>query len=162
MSDDAAVGVNGVAGGVDPTSTTARQARVASLVVGLGAVSVLAIARWLDPSASGHSTHLQLGLQPCTFLAVSGWPCPMCGATTTFALLADGRVLDGLKNQPFAAFLFLADAAVAGISLADAFWPRGRWRRIGDVLRPHESRLAVAFVVAMFVGWIWKIAMMEF
>lgn len=142
--------------------TTANQARLASLVVGLGALGVLGIAKWLDPSASGHSTHLQLGLQPCTFLAVTGWPCPMCGATTTFALLADGHVMKGLWNQPFAAFLFVADAVVAGISLADAIWPRERWRRIGDALRPHEPRLAAAFVIAMILGWIWKIALMEF
>ncbi len=147
---------------VDVWRTTANQARVASLLVGVGALGVLIVARWLDPSGSGHSTHLQLGLQPCTFLAVTGWPCPMCGATTTFALMADGRVLQGLWNQPFAAFLFLADAVVAGISLADAAWPRGRWRRIGDALRPHEPQLAVAFVTAMMLGWIWKIAMMRF
>ena len=144
------------------SGTTAGQVRVASLVVGIGALGVLGIARWLDPAASGHSTHLQLGLQPCSFLAVTGWPCPMCGATTTFALLADGHVLEGLWNQPFASFLFLANAVVAGISLADAAWPRGRWRRNGDAVRPHEAQLAVAFVVAMLLGWIWKIALMKF
>lgn len=141
--------------------TSARQARLASLVVGLGALGGLLVARWLDPAPGGHSTHLQLGLRPCTFLEVSGWPCPMCGATTSWALLADGRVWESFYNQPFAAVLFLLDAVVAGISLAEALWPTGRWRRIGDRVRPHESRVAVAFVVAMMAGWTWKIAMMS-
>ena len=68
-------------------------ARLTSGSVMLSGLAVLGVARWLAPAQAGHSTHTQLGLDPCTFLALTGWPCPMCGATTTFALMADGRIV---------------------------------------------------------------------
>ena len=32
-------------------------------------------------------THQQLGLPPCNFVTLTGYPCPACGMTTSFALL---------------------------------------------------------------------------
>jgi hypothetical protein len=133
--------------------------RLASAGVGLGAVALLAVSAWLEPVAAGHSTHLQLGLMPCTFLAVTGWPCPMCGGTTTFALLADGRIVDGFLNQPFAALLFLGTIAIAVLGMLEAIAPRDRWRRISDVTIGFEGRIAALLGIAMIAGWTWKIWM---
>lgn len=144
---------------VDPARQ--RNARISSAVVGFGGVGLLAVSAWLTPAVQGHSTHTQLGLLPCTFLALSGYPCPMCGATTSFALMAEGRVPEALVTQPFAAFLFVLTVVVTGVSLTEAAVPRGRWTKLSYAMRPHELRLAAGFLLAMFAGWIWKIAMMH-
>jgi hypothetical protein len=149
-----------VSGDVASVSAAGRPAaRLASAVVALGATGVLGIAAWLEPSAAGHSTHLQLGLAPCTFLALTGWPCPMCGATTTFALLAHGRILEGLINQPFAALLFLGTIGIGVLAGLEAASPRGRWERLSDSTIGREGRVAAVFLGMMAGAWAWKIAL---
>ena len=57
-------------------------------------VGVFAIAIALDPYKDGKlwlsETHRQLGLPPCTFKAVTGYPCPSCGMSSSFALAIRG------------------------------------------------------------------------
>ena len=70
------------------------------IVVGL--LGVFAIALALDPYQDDGSprvmaTHQQLGLPPCTFLEVTGVPCPACGMTTSFSLLVRGDVTNSLR-----------------------------------------------------------------
>ena len=137
-------------------ATPRTWSRLLSVPTALGTGTVLAIARWLEPSPTGVETHLQLGLRPCTILTWTGWPCPMCGATTTFALLADFRVLDAIHNQPFAALLFTMTVAVFGISLAEVVSPKERWIRLLDWSEPYEGWLAVGFLTAMAAGWAYK------
>jgi hypothetical protein len=132
--------------------------RWGSAVVAVGSGAVLGIARWLEPSPQGFGTHQQLGLYPCTFLAWTGHPCPMCGATTTFALMADFRPLDAVINQPFAALLAAMTLGAFGVSVAEAVLPRRRWSRISASLRDREAKLAGAFLGLMGLSWIWKLA----
>lgn len=131
--------------------------RVVSGGLGLGAGVVLLVARWLEPAVEGHGTHTQLGLSDCTFFFLTGHPCPMCGATTTFALMADFRWWEGLVNQPFAALLFLLTLAVCSVGLAEAVWPRGRWIRLAEAVEPFEGRVAAGMLVLMIAGWTMKI-----
>lgn len=68
----------------------------------LALVAVFSIAIWLNPyeadgSARRMATHQQLGLPPCTFVAVTGTPCPACGMTTSFSLLVRGDVGNSLR-----------------------------------------------------------------
>ena len=68
----------------------------------IGLVGVFAIAIKLDPYQDDGAprviaTHQQLGLPPCTFLEVTGVPCPACGMTTSFALLVRGDVMNSLR-----------------------------------------------------------------
>jgi hypothetical protein len=64
-----------------------------------GIAVVLAIALRLNPydPTTGEpftqGTHTQLGLPPCNFLVISGFPCPSCGMTTSFSLLMHGDVV---------------------------------------------------------------------
>ena len=83
-----------------------RLVRLVSVLLFLGTGVVLVLAVWLEPSSQGHSTHTQLGLYPCTMLSFTGFPCPMCGMTTTLALMADLRFLQAALNQPFGVLLF--------------------------------------------------------
>jgi hypothetical protein len=130
----------------------------AGLAAGIGAVFVTA--SLVDPDPAGHGTHLRLGLGQCTVLSLTGWPCPMCGATTTFSLMAHLRPLDALVNQPFAFLLFGLSAFALGVAVAEVVDPRSRWSRILRVLEPRETWWAGTFLLAMALGWAYKAATM--
>ncbi|MCB9677855.1 MAG: DUF2752 domain-containing protein [Alphaproteobacteria bacterium] len=121
---------------------------------------MLGTALWLDASPEGHGTHTQLGLNSCSFLVATGYPCPMCGATTTFTLWAHVHPIAGIVNQPFASLLFLMTVATFAIGLAEVVDPRSRWERILRVLAPWEGVLATAFLGLMGLSWIYKIWLM--
>ena len=69
--------------------TEQRRESVGAMV---GAATVLIVASALTPDSSGHGTHEHLFLLPCLFKTLTGLPCPFCGLTTSFALMADGTV----------------------------------------------------------------------
>jgi hypothetical protein len=98
-------------------------ARAVYLAFALSALTILAVAANLTPSASGLGTHTQLGLPACGFLSRTGWPCPSCGLTTSFALAARGRFGDAAFVQPFGFCLFVALAAAAAFFLYRAIRP---------------------------------------
>lgn len=133
------------------------RARLVSGGLALSAFSLLSVAAWLEPSTAGHGTHRQLGLPPCTFLSLTGQPCPMCGATTTFALMAEGRVWEGFWNHPLGALLFLATLGVVGVGLAEALVPAARWERLARAADLRGTAAAATFLVAVIGGWTWKI-----
>ncbi len=132
-----------------------------SAFVALCTGTILLLAAWLTPSPLGHATHLQLGLGNCSFLVATGYPCPMCGMTTTFALLAHLHPIQAFINQPFGVVLFSMTVGSFAISTAEAIQPVGRWGRVLDRLAPYEGRLAALFIFAMGLGWTYKIAMMR-
>lgn len=134
--------------------------RLVSAVLVLAIGTVFTLSALLVPSSDGHGTHLQLGLGPCTFLTLTGLPCPMCGATTSFTLMAHLRPLAAFVNQPFAALLFLLSAGVLGVSVAELVDPRSRWTRILDWLEPREGWLAAGFLGIMALAWVYKVLTM--
>lgn len=140
---------------------SALAVRLLSLSLALGTGTVLFLAWWLEPSATGHGTHTQLGLGQCTFLSLTGYPCPMCGVTTTFALLADLRPVAALVNQPFGVLMFGLTVAVFAIATAETVQPRQRWSRIGARLAPYDPVLGIGFLGLMALGWIYKVALMN-
>lgn len=88
---------------------------VAGVVCALSA-GLLVVAAQLSPVPGGVGTHTQLGMAPCGFLDNTGMPCATCGMTTSFALAADGRLIDAFINQPAGAMLALMVAVVAILS----------------------------------------------
>jgi hypothetical protein len=84
----------------------------------------------------------------------------MCGATTTFALLAHFRFLEGVVNQPFAALLYVMTVTAFVISVMEALRPRNRWAALYKRIEPWEGISAVAFLALMAIGWIYKILSM--
>lgn len=144
-----------------PVAVSVRTvSRLASVPVFLGAGAVLGLAGWLTPDASGHSTHTQLGFDGCTILTLTGWPCPMCGMTTTFSLMAHLRPLEALYNQPFGVVLFLGTVAVAGIAAAEIVAPTDRWRRLWAMILPREGLITAVFLAGLAGGWLWKLFLM--
>lgn len=84
----------------DPTFAFWIRGLLVAIVLGLAAV--FTVAYWLNPyeadgSAKRIATHQQLGLPPCTFVDVTGIPCPACGMTTSFALLVRGDIFSSLR-----------------------------------------------------------------
>jgi hypothetical protein len=134
--------------------------RLVSAVIAGGSGTVIGLAAWLEPAAEGHGTHLQLGLGTCSFLQLTDVPCPMCGATTTFALMAHLRVGEALINQPFAALLFLLTVAMFAVATSEVVLPRGLWGKLLRPLEPYEGWLALTFLGLMGAGWIYKTVQM--
>ncbi len=131
--------------------------RLVGATFGLPSGIVLGIARWLEPDPAGVGTHQQLGLGGCSILTFTGWPCPMCGMTTTFAHLAHGNLVQGIATQPFGVALFLVTLAFCALGLADLAVPSGRLRRIASWLSPWEVPIAISVLVGMTLGWIYKV-----
>jgi Protein of unknown function (DUF2752) len=125
-----------------------------SAVVG-GLVLVFGVAIWLNPyDRAGRplrlATHQQLGLPPCTFYALTGWPCPSCGMTTSFALLVRGDVVNSLKANAVGTLLALAGLALIPWGLASVV--RGRLLA-GARLARLAPKALILFVVLMTVRW---------
>jgi hypothetical protein len=135
--------------------------RVASMGIVFGTGAVLGVAAWLTPADGGHATHLQLGLGRCTFLTLTGVPCPMCGMTTTFSLLAHLHPLVAIRTQPFGVVLFAMTVSAFAIAVSEVVYPTDRWRRLWKTVEPYENMLATLFLLGMGVGWMWKILVMR-
>ncbi|MDP2315456.1 MAG: DUF2752 domain-containing protein [Pseudomonadota bacterium] len=130
--------------------------RTVGLLLGLPSATVVGLAAWLTPATQGFGTHMQLGLGGCAMLTMTGWPCPMCGMTTTFALMAHFRPLDAFVNQPFGVVLFSLTLLTALLGIADMVTGRGVIRQAFRWVGRREQLLAVGLLVGMIGGWIYK------
>jgi hypothetical protein len=68
------------------------------------------------------SSHTQLGMPPCNFVAMTGKPCPSCGMTTSFALLVRGDVLSSLRANWVGSCLCVLWAVTMVWALASSLW----------------------------------------
>lgn len=126
------------------------------LVLFAGPLAVVITAALLTPSPSGHGTHTQLGLPPCGFLVYTGYPCPGCGLTTSFAHMVRLQVVGAAQANPFGILLFTA--TVLTIPLA----AMGIVRRLPvvDTLdRLHAEKIAIGLSVVSIVTWLVRISM---
>lgn len=130
--------------------------------IALGLMAVFAIACWLNPyDASGRplsmETHRQLGLPPCTFYTLTGGlPCPSCGMTTSFALLARGDVWNSLRANAVGTLLAVFGLVLLPWSLLCA--ARGRTYFIAS-MEGALLKIVLAFVVVMLARWAVVVAM---
>lgn len=131
--------------------------RFVALTLLLPSATPLVVAALLDPDPAGVGTHRQLGLGGCTMLQLTGWPCPMCGMTTTFSLAIHGRLIEALLCQPFGLALFLLTVATALVSLVELVRPVGLWRRAWDWIGLKEGWIAAALMLGLLVGWAYKL-----
>lgn len=137
-----------------PGSVSTWKVRLASAAVAIASTAILAVALRLSPSTTGLGTHTAIGLPPCGFLESTGLPCPTCGMTTAFSLMAHGRPIAAFRAQPAGALLFVITLAsmLAGWRAA---WtgrlPRINWDWLGT-----GTGLAMLGVV-FFGAWAWTI-----
>jgi hypothetical protein len=137
----------------DPPAKLAGWVRVALALMAAGFATVLGIAVWLDPYTPDGgrrtmSTHTQLGLPPCTFAEVYGKPCPSCGMTTSFALLAHGDPAGSLRANWVGTLLAAYLAVLVPWGLVGAWRGRHLWVRSGELL----LTVSVGVLLVLLVG----------
>lgn len=115
---------------------------------------MLAVASRLDPAPDGHGTHEQLGLQPCVWLMVSGYPCPTCGMTTACAHAANADLLASFHAQPLGMAIALVAAAGFWIGLHTGVTGSVAGRFTGPLF---SQRGAILGVGALLAAWVYKL-----
>jgi len=130
-----------------------------ALLAVCGATLLLFVALRLltTPDASGHSTHEQLGLPPCTLMELTGFPCPGCGVTTAMSHLVHGQWRMSLAAQPFGVLLSLVALVVCALSVRDSARGADAWSGFRRRWRPWMSW---GLGGAMLAAWIYKIAVL--
>lgn len=108
-----------------PVARASTSDRLIAALVATVCLGVIAIACWLTPSEQGFGTHRQLGLAPCGWAITFGKPCLTCGMTTSFTLMAHGRIFDSFLAQPAGALL--------SILTAGFFWPAAHQAVLGSL-----------------------------
>lgn len=110
--------------------------RTLVLAFALIGFAALTLARALTPDPRGFGTHEALGLAPCRARAISGEPCPSCGATTALAWALRGEPARAVRANPAGALLalslptlilWLATLAARGRTLGRHDAPWGFW-----------------------------------
>lgn len=133
----------------DPTLLSRAQ-RAVLLTTGAVLLSLLALAAVLEPDPRGLGTHERLGLPPCTFRQLTGYRCPSCGMTTSWAQLVRGRIVDAFRDNAGGALLGLVSMLLAPWSLISG--GRGRW--LWGRIEPRAVFAAVWLWVAVtLIDW---------
>src|SRR3990172_8946598 len=110
--------------------------RLYALVFAAIGLAVLAAAGWMTPDRSHLGTHRQLGLPPCAFVAVTGFPCPTCGMTTSFSFVVRGRLFEAAKSSLFGSFLAISTVVLTAAGLVCSIigrYPNLNWYRVDAV-----------------------------
>jgi hypothetical protein len=112
----------------------------------------------LAPTAQGFGTHEQLGLPPCAFFRITGFPCPSCGLTTCFAHAARLHLHEAFITQPFGLLLFLF--VVLTIPLAG--WLIYRGVPLRQLISAPFAKPAFGLLLTLYLlGWFYKLAVMN-
>jgi hypothetical protein len=146
---------------VEPWDGAASEPRLAwwvrlnLVLMGAGLLVVFAIAALLHPYdangvANTQETHRQLGLPKCSFYEKTGLPCPSCGFTTSFSLLAHGDPINALRANSVGTLLAAYAMLALPWALASAFF--GRYLIIRSAEKVLITSLIV-FVVLMLTRW---------
>jgi hypothetical protein len=101
----------------------------------------------------------RLPLIPCTFLHLTGWPCPLCGFTRSFWAIANGQLGGALVNCPLALGVYLC--AVLLFLWNAATLASGVVLLRGPMLRcpPARHRKITGVVLLLFLlNWGYRLA----
>jgi hypothetical protein len=133
-----------------PRPVLSSSTRWAMVLGAIGLAAVLGVACRLEPDPRGYGTHTQLGLFPCMFAQVTGYRCPSCGMTTSFAWFVRGRFERSWQANPVGSLLAPTCAVLIPWLLAGA----ARGRPIGcRSLEPFLIGLVVAIVALSLLSW---------
>lgn len=138
----------------DDGPAASSNTRIMGLLVGVCCLALMMVAATLKPSPDGLATHTELGLQRCAFLQNTGFPCPSCGMTTSFAWFARGNFVASAYIQPMGAML----ALICCCCVWGGFYIALTGRPIHRLLRRVPSRYTVWPLISLAVAaWGWKI-----
>ena len=100
-----------------------------------------------------------LPLRPCTFLQLTGYPCPFCGFTRSFQAMSHGDWAFALYNSPIACLVYVGVVVVFvwnavgllfGVKLS-----RNRFLRLNAV----KARWGIAiFSVLLALNWVYRLS----
>jgi len=129
--------------------------RAALLGIALGIIAVFITAWRIDPykgvgAAERMGTHQQLGLWPCTFLDVTGVPCPGCGLTTSFAYSVRADVANAARANWVGFLMVIACAITVPWALASAYHGRALWVPSLEWL---VSTGTLVMFILLFIRW---------
>jgi hypothetical protein len=136
----------------------AMSERVLAGIMACASLGLLLVAFMLTPSAEGHGTHRQLGLQPCVWASALGQPCPTCGMTTSFAYAARADFLGSFRAQPLGFFMALSVAAAFWVCLHVMLTGSTLARAAAGFMGPRVLWLGLA---ALLAAWVYKIAVWQ-
>jgi hypothetical protein len=130
--------------------------RLYALTFALMGLAVLGVAARMTPSRDHLGTHRQLGLPPCSFAAMTGYPCPTCGMTTAYACLVRGQLIEAVRASIFGTVLAAGTAALVILGLACAVigrYPNLNWYRVDAVKVVYFAALFLAASWAFKIAW---------
>lgn len=128
-------------------------ARSIGLLICSAVLVLFAMAASLTPAPSGFGTHRQLGLPPCTTLAVFGIRCPMCGMTTAWSHTIRGDLVAAANSN--LGGLLLAGYAVYALAMSRRMIVHNHWPSRGNRNAATFSLLAITCVTV--VNWCWRL-----
>ncbi len=128
--------------------------RIAALLLALLPLSLLAVARNLQPSTSGLGTHQQLGFPPCTLRVLAGIRCPGCGMTTSWAHFTRGDLHSSLASNSGGCLLAIYSLVFAYCSLHAGI--RGQMPTVSTQRTLAISLIAIAAVT--IADWAWRLS----
>jgi hypothetical protein len=104
-----------------------------------------------DGTARTMETHTLLGLPPCTFKTLTGFPCPSCGMTTSFALLVRGDVWHSMRANFVGTLLAMFCLLLIPWSLVSVWLGRPLFMTsIEDVF----ARIVIGFLALLLTRWV--------
>ena len=106
---------------------------------------------------SDGTVHTSSGFRDVRILGYSGLPCPACGWTTSFALVAKGQVITAWFTQPFGVILAVSTGVGMIVSGMEAVSPRDRWALFHGCFKAREIQFVRLLFAAMFAAWAFKI-----
>ncbi|MGE5528415.1 MAG: DUF2752 domain-containing protein [Patescibacteria group bacterium] len=122
-------------------------------VLALGALATLA-PFFLRPEPALVGTHTQLLLPPCLLYTLTSVPCPTCGMTTSFSLMAHGRLLPALLAHPLGAPFYLYLAGLTLVMLGATLAGRAVAVRVQANLPQMAAASALCWLAKLVVWYL--------
>ncbi len=128
-----------------------RTSRIVAALIAIDMAGVLAVAWRLEPRPAGYGTAKDLDWPACSVVTNTGWPCPMCGMTTSVSATVHGQWALAWRAQPFGLLFTAGVIATLGVACLVALRPA-----TGRVCL-HAMRLNRWWVLAgaglLLAGW---------
>jgi hypothetical protein len=125
--------------------------------IAVGALSVVSIARWLEPDPRGFGTHQQLGLPACAFHTMTGMPCPTCGLTTSFAYMARLQITSSISAHPLGVPLFALTTIAIGVAVCGSL---RAWSFEHVLSRLRITGVAAIIAISAALSWLARLVAM--
>ena len=121
-------------------------ARISALIAIGIVLALFGLAAQLNPDPQGYGTHQQLGLPPCSSVALYGMRCPACGMTTAWSCAIRGELVRAWHANGGGLMLVLI--ALVYIPTICYYVARGYWSRHGWLSFSLALSLSAALLVA--------------